>query len=135
MKPAVLYRIGAVLLVLFAVLHTFGFLTFKPPTAEGLAVRDAMTNVRFEIDGSSFSYGDFFRGMGLFVTAYLLFSAFLAWSLAAHPVPAFAWGLCAVQVAGFALSLIYISIAPALISALVAACVGWATWNSPRATA
>jgi len=130
MRPAALYRIGAVLLVLFAVLHTIGFLKFKPPTAEGLAVRDAMTNVRFEVQGSSFSYGGFYRGFGLFVTAYLLFPAFLAWYLAGQPVPAVGWGLCAVQVASFALSWMYFSIAPASFSALVAACVGWASWRS-----
>ena len=53
MKAAWLYRIGAAVLVLFAVLHTIGFLSFKPPIAEGLAVRDAMTNVHFEINGSN----------------------------------------------------------------------------------
>ena len=44
MNATLLYRIAAALLLLFAVLHTFGFLGFKPPTAEGLAVRDAMTS-------------------------------------------------------------------------------------------
>jgi len=42
MKAVTLYRIASVLLVLFAAGHTFGFLKFKPSSAEGLAVRDAM---------------------------------------------------------------------------------------------
>ena len=71
MNATLLYRIAAALLFLFAVLHTFGFLGFKPPTAEGLAVRDAMTSVQFEIKGASGSYGKFYMGFGLTVTAYL----------------------------------------------------------------
>lgn len=51
MKAIMLYRIASVLLVLFAAGHTFGFLKFKPPTAEGLAVRDAMNNVHFQVGG------------------------------------------------------------------------------------
>jgi len=46
-----------VLFVLFAAGHTFGFLNFKPPTAEGLAVRDAMNNLHF---GADLSYGAFY---------------------------------------------------------------------------
>jgi len=78
MKATLLYRIASVLFVLFAAGHTFGFLSFKPPTAEGLAVRDAMNNVHF---GANLSYGGFFVGFGLYVSLYLLFSACVAWHL------------------------------------------------------
>src|SRR6266700_894466 len=81
MKATWLYRIAAVLLVLFALGHTFGFLHFKPPTAEGVAVHNAMNNVTFQVRGETLSYGGFYVGFGLFVTAYLLFAAFLAWHL------------------------------------------------------
>jgi hypothetical protein len=132
MKPAWLYRIGAVVLLLFAVLHTIGFLSFKPPTAEGLAVRDAMTNVHFEINGSNLSYGDFYRGFGLFVTIYFLFSAFLAWYLASHTIPAIGWSLCAVQIASMALGWIYFSPVQAGFAAVVAVFIGWGTLQSQR---
>ncbi len=132
MSAATLYRIGAAVLVLFAVLHTIGFMSFKPPTAEGLAVREAMTNVRFEVKGTSFSYGGFYQGFGLFVTAYLLFSAFLAWHLATHPAPAIGWGLCAVQIACIALGAIYFSAVQASFCAVVAGLLGGATWQSQR---
>ena len=130
MKPAWLYRIGAVVLLLFAVLHTIGFLSFKPPTAEGLAVRDSMTNVHFEASGSNLSYGDFYRGFGLFVTVYFLFSAFLAWYLASHPIPEIGWALCAAQIASIALGLIYFSVVQAAFAAIVAGLIGWATLRS-----
>ena len=134
MSAAALYKTGAVVLVLFAVLHTIGFMNFKPPTAEGLAVRDAMTNVRFEVKGTTFSYGSFYQGFGLFVTAYLLFSAFLAWHLAAHRAPGVGWGLCAVQIACMALGGIYFSAVQASFCAVVAGLLGWATWRSQQTT-
>lgn len=134
MKATALYRIAAVLLFLFAVGHTFGFLNFTPPSSEARAVRDAMKGVHFRIGGASYSYGGFYTGFGLFVTVYLLFSAFLAWHLGGlarsnpQAVGALGWVFCAVQVASLALSYVYFSMAPAVLSALVAVCVGWAAW-------
>jgi hypothetical protein len=125
-KAAHLYRIAAVLLVLFAAGHTVGFLSFKPPTQEAMAVRAAMTDVHFRVKNAELSYGGFYRGFGFFVTVYLLLSAFLAWHLARRPDALVGWALCAVQIASFALSWIYFSAPPATFSALVAICLGWA---------
>jgi hypothetical protein len=133
-RAAVLYRIACVLFVLFAAAHTVGFLTFKPPTPEGLAVRDAMANVHFQVNGSDLTYGGFYRAFGLIITASGLFSAFVTWQLATHPMPPIGWALCAVQVAGLVLSCVYIAAPPAVSSALVAGCVGWATWKSQAVT-
>ncbi len=122
------------MLVLFAAGHTFGFLKFKPPTPEGLAVRDAMRTVHFAVGGKSFSYGGFYTGFGLFVTAYLLFSAFLAWHLGAlaatnpQSIGALGWAFSGVQVSSLILSWIYFAPPPAVLSALVVACLGWAAW-------
>jgi hypothetical protein len=137
MSATTLYRIAAVLLMLFAAGHTFGFLRFKPPTAESRAVRDAMNTVRFPIGSSSFTYGGFYVGFGLFVSAYLLFAAFLAWVLgglvkaAPHAIQALAWGFFAVQVATLVLSWSYFAAPPALFAALIAVCVGYAAWLIP----
>jgi hypothetical protein len=54
-KATILFRITAVLFLVFAAGHTFGFLSFKPPTEQGLAVRDAMNNVHFEVKGAVYS--------------------------------------------------------------------------------
>ena len=75
MTATLLYRISAFVLILFAAGHTLGFMTFKAPTPEGVAVQQAMDNVRFSIGEKSLTYGDFYRGLGLFCTAYLLFLA------------------------------------------------------------
>jgi hypothetical protein len=134
MKPTPLYRIAAVIFILFAVGHTIGFLSFKRPTAEGLAVRDAMNQVHFQVKGSDFSYGGFYVGFGLFVTVYLLFSAFLAWHLGSlaskhsESIGTLGWTFFAVQMASMALSLTYFSVVPAVLSGLVAACLGWGAW-------
>ena len=58
MKSTTLFRIASVVLILYAAGHTFGSLSFKAPTAEAQAVRTAMDNVKFSVDGSTFSFGD-----------------------------------------------------------------------------
>ncbi len=93
-----------------------------------------MDSVHFQLMGANCSYGEFYIGFGLLLTAYLLFSAFLAWNLGdlARKTPqtirALAWSFFTVQVANLALSWIYFFLAPAAISALVAVCLGWAAW-------
>ena len=136
MSATLLYRIAAVLLVFFGVGHTFGFLNFKPPTPEGLAVLDAMNNVHFQVKGTSFSYGGFYIGFGLFVTVYSFFSAFLAWHLGSvarkypQTIVALGWSFFAVQVVNLALALVYFFREPALFGAVIAACVGLAAQRS-----
>jgi hypothetical protein len=128
------YRIASVLFILFAAGHTFGFLAFKPPSAEGLAVRDAMQSVHFQVKGSSFTYGQFYTGFGLYATVYLLFSAFLAWHLGdlartnPQAIGSLAWVFAAVQVASLILSWRYFLLPPVILSALVATCLAWAGW-------
>jgi hypothetical protein len=134
MKATLLYRIASGLFVLFAAGHTVGFLLFTPPSPEALAVRDAMNHVRFQVQGSSFTYGGFYTGFGLYATVYLLFSAFLAWRLGdlartnPQAIGALGWVFVAVQVASLILSWKYFLLPPVILSALVAACLGWAAW-------
>jgi hypothetical protein len=134
MNATLLYRIAAVVLVLFAAGHTFGFLNFRPSSAEGVAVYHAMNSVQFEIEGANYSYGNFYRGFGLTVTAYLLFSAFLAWHLgsiaASRPrtIRVLAWVFALVQLACLILSVLYFFLVPALFSSVVVICLVWAAW-------
>jgi hypothetical protein len=137
MKASLLYRIASVVLILFAAGHTFGFLGFRPPTPEGIAVFDAMNQVHFEVQGASYSYGAFYRGFGLFVSVYLVFAALLAWHLGglAREMPqaigALGWMFFVVQLASLGLGWVYFSAAPAAFSAVAAICVGWAAWQAP----
>ncbi len=140
-KATLLYRIGAVLLLLFAAGHTFGFLNFKPSTAEGRAVWDAMQSVHFQVRGMDLSYGGFYTGFGLSVTVYLVFLALLSWHLGTlantnpYTIGFLGWAFCAVQVALLVLSWIYFAAAPAILSGLLAVCLGWAAWLVPRSSA
>jgi hypothetical protein len=134
MKATILFRITAVLFLLFAAGHTFGFLSFKPSTQEGLAVRDAMNNVHFVESGKSYSYGNFYRGFGLSATVSMLFEAFLSWCLAgmarrrAREVQVIGWAFFVWQLFGLVLALMYFGLPPMILSALVAVMIGVATW-------
>lgn len=120
------------LLVLFAAGHTYGFLKFKPPSDEGAAVWAVMNTVHFQFQGHSYTYAGFYVGFGLFVTAYLLFSAYLAWHLGGlarknpQAIGALGWVFFALQVVSIVLSVQYFFLQPAVISGLVAACAGLA---------
>ncbi|HXH94353.1 MAG TPA: hypothetical protein VNN25_22440 [Thermoanaerobaculia bacterium] len=132
MSATVLYRIAAIVLILFAAGHTAGFLTFKPPSAEGTAVRDAMNGVHFAFGGKTYTYGGFYKGFGLTITVYLLFSAVLAWHLgglaAAHPeaIGILGWAFFALQIASLVLTWMYFFPVPAIFAGVVALCTGWA---------
>ena len=136
MNATVLYRIAAVILVLFAAGHTFGFLSFKPETPEGIAALDAMTNVHFKVGGGTYSYGGFYKGFGLHITVYLLFSAFLSWHLGSmaatspQSIGFLGWAFAALQVAGVVLSWIYFFPIAVIFSAAAAICVGLAAWRT-----
>lgn len=138
MKPTLLYRIAAVLYVLFAAAHTAGFLRFVPPTAEGVAVRDAMFNVHFALHGGTFSYGGFYNGFGLSVSIYMLFVAFLAWHLGSlarrDPSAIGALGIvfCAMQVAQLVICLVYFFTAPIVFETLIALMLALAAWGVRR---
>lgn len=141
MKASLWFRCVAVLLLLFAAGHTVGFLRFRPPTPEARGVWEAMNDVRFDVAGGSFTYAGFYRGFGLFVSAYLIFAAFLAWYLArraaggADGLAPLAWGLFAVQVMTLVLCAVYFSAVPVVLSAVVALCSGAAAWRLRAASA
>jgi hypothetical protein len=138
MKATVLFRITAILFLLFALGHTVGFLSFKPPTEQGIAVRDAMNNVHFMAEGKIFSYGGWYRGFGLSATASMLFEAVLAWrlgSMARHgsrDVAALGWAFFVWQIPGLVLAWIYFGVIPMVLSVMVSILIAVATWLATR---
>jgi hypothetical protein len=134
MNAKLLYRLATVLLLLFALGHTVGFLRFKAPTEEGQAVRAAMDRVHFEVRSASLSFGGFYVGFGLFVSASFVFSAFLAWYLGGlaardpQAIGALGWAFCAFQVANLVLSWIYFAGAPVIFASILAVCTAGAAW-------
>lgn len=138
MKATVLYRIAAVVFVLFALGHTYGFLSLQAPSPEARAVYDAMNAVHFVVQDHSYSYGGFYRGLGLSCTVSMIFSAFFAWHLGelARSVPAaigaMGWVFVAVQTAGVVLSLKYFGPPPVVFSAALTLLLAWAAWLARR---
>jgi hypothetical protein len=141
MNSTRLYRIAAIVFLLFAAGHTIGFLTLKPPTAEATAVVDGMNQVHFQVRGADYTYGGFYRGFGLSISVNMLLSAILAWTLgdlsrrSPEAIGTLAWSLAGAQVAGLVLALAYFSLAPALLSAVAAILLGVAAWKRPMAQA
>lgn len=66
MKASTLYRVAAVLLLLFAIGHTLGFRQSDP--AWGVdALLAAMRSIHFDVQGFNRSYWDFFLAAGFSV--------------------------------------------------------------------
>src|SRR6266436_655243 len=126
MKSTVLYRIASILFVIFAVTHTAGLLGLQPPTPEAAVVRNSMNEVHFQEMGSTCTYGGFFVGYGLFLTVYLLFSAFLAWHLGGlartnpKSIGVLSWMFFAVELTSVLLSWRFFFGAPIVMSASIA---------------
>ena len=140
MKATLLYRIAAVVFILFAVGHTVGFLKFTAPNADGAAVFASMNSVRLQVGNGKLTYGDFYRGLGLFCTLYLLFCAYLAWYLAGlaqhnpQAIGSLGWVFFVLQLASIVVSWVYLLPPPIILSAILAICTGWAAWLA-KATA
>ena len=135
----VLYRIAAVLFLLFAAGHTAGFLTFRPKEADALAVLDGMNRVHFAAGSTTVTWGGFYTGFGLFVSAYLLFSVCVAWRLSnasdaeAAMARSVAWALFAVQLVNIGVCARYFGPVQVTFAAACAATVGLAALQTrPR---
>src|SRR6266576_1563029 len=85
MKASMLYRIAAVLLLLFAVAHTISFRQ-SDPTWGVDALLISMRSIHFDVLGFNRTYWDFFVAAGFSVGVFYLFAAVLAWQLSRLPV-------------------------------------------------
>jgi len=128
MNPSRLYRTASILLVLYAIGHTVGFLQVDPRWGADAVVR-AMQTVHFDVLGFNRSYWDFFVGFGLFVTVLLLFSAALAWQLGGlnketvRAMPIVTWGFAMSYLAATILTARYFFIPPLVFSAVITGCL------------
>ena len=128
MKAPILYRISSVVLLLFAAGHTFGFRQNNPEWGAD-AVLGLMRSVRFDAQGFTRTYWDFFTAFGLFFSVFLVFAAVLAWLLGGLPpetlarVRSIAWALTICFVAVTALSWRYVFTTPIVFSILVTVCL------------
>ena len=131
MKPRTSLRIAAVLLGVFAVLHTLGTVRSDNQTPGIDALLTTMRNFHFNIMGSDRTAWDFFHGLGLLFSANLSILTMLSWQVGGlaenHPSLArpIAITLAIADVLLMVLSWMYFFIAPIVLSALAAACTAY----------
>src|SRR5437868_15544154 len=85
MKAPVFYRIASVLLLLFAIGHTFGFRQSDPSWGVD-ALLTSMRSILFNVQGFNRTYWDLFVAAGFSVGVFYLFVGILAWQLGGLPV-------------------------------------------------
>jgi hypothetical protein len=137
MKPKLIYRVAAMLLLLFAVGHTFSFHQVDP--AWGLnAMLAEMRSIRFSIAGTERTYWDLFLGSGLTVGVFFLFSAVLAWQLSMlraetlRELRLATWGFAAAYAGVAIVSRIHLFAIPLTFSTVIALCLALGAWTSGR---
>jgi hypothetical protein len=137
MKASLFYRIASIVLVLFAVGHTFGFRQNNPEWGAG-AVLDLMRSVHFDALGFSRTYWDFFSAFGFFFSVFLVFAGVLAWQLSSLPaetlarISGIAWAFAICFVAVTALSWRFAFTIPIAFSSLITVCLIVAAWLSSK---
>jgi hypothetical protein len=135
MRAKLPLRIASMTLLLFALGHTLGFLSFRPKSPEALAVQDAMRRVPFDFSGTTVHWMDLYTGFGLAISVSGFVSTILAWRLStsspgeASLARTVAWLLCATQVANILLSLLYFGSIQAGFSLACAALLAWGAFR------
>ena len=137
MKASVLYRIAAVLLLLFAVGHMLGFRQSDPKWGVDALV-SSMRSIHFDVTGFNRTYWDFFVAAGFSVATFYLFAAVLAWQLGGLPVATLAlmrgtvWAFALSFAAIAVVSWMYLFIIPIAFSTAIAVCLTAAAWISAK---
>jgi hypothetical protein len=133
MKASVVYRVAAVLLLLFALGHTLGFRQ-SDPTWGVDALLASMRAIHFQVQGFSRSYWDLFVAAGYAVGVFYLFAAILAWQLGGLPPETLArmgltrWAFAACFAAITIVSWRYLFVLPIAFAAVVTVCLVLAAW-------
>jgi len=125
MKPAALYRIAGVLLVIFAVGNALALVRFWHVAA-------AMSPVHFPVGHRPFTYAQVVLGLGLFLSLCILLGAYLSWRLSAlarrspQTVGALGWVVFAYEIVAVYASRLALSGAVLVLAIIIAICTGWA---------
>jgi len=140
MSARLVYRIAAVLLVVFSVGHTAGFRLVDPKWGlDGLLASVRAT--RFQADGFQRTWWDFYLATGYISGLFYLFAAVLAWQLGGLPGAMLArlrgvtWGFALCFLAITAVSWQRLFLILIAFAAAVALCLTLAAWLSARAPA
>ena len=136
MTSRVIYRIAAVLILLFDLSHTAGYPWSDPRWGVDLG---AIQSSHFQVLGFNRTVWDFYIGFGLFVSVFLLLAAIFAWQLSNLPAETLrlmrssAWALSLCFAAVTVLSWMYFFTIPIVFSGVITVCLIVATWRSAMA--
>ena len=137
MKASLLYRVAAVLLLLFAAGHTLGFRQSDPTWGVDTLV-GSMRSIHFDVQGFRRTYWDLFVAAGFTVGVLYLFAAVLAWQLGSLPADTLAamrttvWALALTFAAITVLSWAYLFVIPIVFSLIITLCLTAAAWLSAK---
>jgi hypothetical protein len=126
MTTRMLYRIAAVLILLFDLGHSAGYPWSDPKWGVDLGT---IRSSHFNVLGFSRTYWDFYLGFGLQISVFLLLAAILAWQLGSLPAQTFplmrwtAWALAGCFAAVTVLSCLYFFIIPIAFGAVITVCL------------
>ena len=137
MKAPTLYRIAAILLLLFAVGHTLGFRQSDPRWGVETLL-GSMRSIHFDVQGFNRTYWDLFVAAGFSVGVFYLFGAILAWqlgglsaaTLALMRGTTWAFALCFASIT--VISWRYLFILPIVFSIVITLCLSAAAWLSAK---
>ncbi|PYV55213.1 MAG: hypothetical protein DMG90_13425 [Acidobacteria bacterium] len=137
MKAPVFYRIASVLLLLFAIGHTFGFRQSDPSWGVD-ALLASMRSIHFNVQGSNRTYWDLFVAAGFSVGVFYLFAAILAWQLGSLSAATLAmmrgtgWAFALCFAAITIVSWRYLFIVPMVFSLVITLCLTVGAWLSGK---
>ena len=137
MKASVFYRVAAVLLLLLAAGHTFGFRQTDPQWGIDTLL-GPMKSIHFQVQGFTRTYWDFFVAAGMSVGVFYLFAAIVAWQLGGLPaetlarVRGMAWALALCFIANAIVCWTYLFAAPIFLSTAIALCLTLAAGLATR---
>jgi len=140
MKASMLYRIAAVLLLLFAAGHTLLFSQSDPIWGVD-ALLGSMRSIHFDVQGFNRTYWDLFLAAGFSVGVFYLFAAILAWQLGGLPVATLAlmrgtaWTFALSFAAISVVSWRYLFVIPIAFSIAITVCLTAAAWISAKPVA
>ncbi|HEY0436882.1 MAG TPA: hypothetical protein VGC92_09590 [Phenylobacterium sp.] len=137
MSARIVYRISAVLLVLFAVGHTLGFSQADPKWGTD-ALLASLRTTHFDADGFARTWWDFYLATGYITGVFYVFAAVLAWQLGGLPGAALArlriatWAFALTFAAITAVSWRHLFLIPIAFSAATTLALALAAWLAGR---
>lgn len=130
-----IYRIAAVLILLFDLGHSAGYPWSDPKWGVDLG---AIQSSHFKVLGFTRTYWNFYVGFGLIISIFMLLAAILAWQLSNLPAETLrlmrssAWALPVCFAALTVLNWMYFFTIPIVFSGVITVCLVVAAWRSGK---